>query len=187
MASSSLRPQPGELWVNLACGSDYRPGWANLDIAAFPQYPPPDIFWDARTHKLPFETSSVDGVVGGYLLCHMGHMLHHGPLMDEIHRVLKPGGWLQIGDIDMEKVFPRWLADPTSVNLSELIWGEQGHHEGRPELDEIEATDHHCAGYTEASLRKLFADRGFGELTRVTLHDPTANWYELTLEGRAIK
>lgn len=119
----------------------------------------------------------------GYLLEHMGHILHHRPLLEDIYRAMVPGAKIQIGGIDYEKVFPRWLADPSSVPICELIWGEQGHHEGRPELDAIEATDHHCAGYTEASLRELLSEIGFRNITRVTLHNPVVNWYELTLEA----
>jgi ubiquinone/menaquinone biosynthesis C-methylase UbiE len=173
-------------YLNLAAGSDYKEGWLNLDIAPFPGYPPPDVLWDARSHKLPFLDSTIDGVVAGYLLIHMGHMLHHGPLLDEIHRVLKPGGVLQVGEVDMALVMPRWLADPSSVALSELIWGEQGHHEGRPELDCIQDTDHHCAGYTEATLRALLEQHGFGEIQRVKLHAPEV-WMELTLNATAVK
>lgn len=171
------------LRLNLCCGSDYRPGWSNLDIVPFPGYPPPDIIWDARKHKLPFEDNSADEAVAGYMLSHIGHCLHHPPLMAEIFRVLKPGGSLLIDDIDMAEAMTRWLANPRDLALTELIWGEQGHHEGRPELDEIEATDHHCAGYTEATLRLLFAEAGFVGMERVQLHDPVANWYCLAVRG----
>ena len=63
------------LRVNLCCGSDYRPGWANLDIADFPGYPKPDIYWDARKHEIPFPDDSADEVVAGYMLAHIGRIL----------------------------------------------------------------------------------------------------------------
>lgn len=173
------------LKLNLCSGSDYRPGWQNLDIEAdgMPGYPPPDVIWDARKHTIPFPDESADEVVAGYMLAHIGHCLHHEPLLREVHRVLCPGGTLLIDDIDMELVMPRWLADPDNVALSELIWGEQGHHEGRPELEAIEATDHHCAGYTEASLRRLLERVGFVDIERVWIHDREANWYSLCLRS----
>jgi len=75
--------------LNLGCGSDYRQGYVNVDrvpgIA--------DIVHNLDRFPYPWPDDSVDEVL-------MQHVLEHvkdiRKIMDQLWRILKPGGWLII-------------------------------------------------------------------------------------------
>lgn len=164
--------------LNLASGTDIKdPPWVNLDIVA--KWPSArrgaDIIWDARKDRIPFDDESVDEVYAGYLFLHIPRV-HHHPVRDEVYRVLKKDGVLVVGEVDMEKVMERWLRDPWSGQLNDLIWGEQGqfHGQGFTEYDT------HVQGFTEGTLRSFLKAGKFRLVDRISIHHPDV-WYELTL------
>ena len=168
--------------LNLASGTDLRPSpWVNLDIV--PRWPVTsrgcDIIWDARKDRLPFDDSSADGAYAGYLFLHLAPH-HHARVLADIRRVLKPGALLQVGEVEMDKVVQRWIAEPTDKRCAELIWGEQGDVHGSDLAD----FDKHCHGFTEGTLRDFLTRGGFGPVERVSIHPGV--WYELTLNTRKI-
>lgn len=166
------------LRLNLASGTDIRDGWVNLDAVAWPMARrAPDVIWEAH-QPIPYADNSVDDVYAGYLFLHVEPSRHDGLLAD-IRRVLKPGGSLVVGEVDMAKLLPRWLESPSDKYLSGLVWGEQGDVHG----SELAAWDTHNQGFTEASLRAFLSRGGFREATRIQVHD-AAVWYELTLATR---
>ena len=185
------------IWLNLACGTDVRdPPWVNLDVVE--KWPLArkacDVIWDARTDGLPYPDGSVDGIYAGYLLLHLGPQ-HHERVLRDMHRVLRRGGGLLIGEVDMPEVMRRWLAEPQDLYLSGLIWGEQGNlppcdscftRGSQCESCRAQAAladfDKHCQGFSEASLRRLLLRAGFdGRTERTKIHGPGV-WYELTLQ-----
>lgn len=161
------------LRLNLACGTDIRDGWFNLDIV--PQWPTArrgcDIIWDARKDQIPFEDNSVDEIYAGYLLLHLAP-IYHSPVLAEIHRVLSPMGRLVVGEVDMDIVMRLYLDRPSDKRYSELIWGEQA--------QEFSEFDKHCHGFTQATLEKLLAQSGFREFQRIRVHCAEV-FYELTI------
>lgn len=163
------------LKLNLACGSDYRPGWKNLDVVDWPGYTPADVRWDARTDAIPFPDGSATEVYAGYLLLHLNPK-YHARVLSEIRRVLAPYGLCVFGEVDMAKVMARWLADPFDKSASELIWGEQGDVHGVDLAD----YDKHCWGFTEEKLRRTLTEAGFTSLRRISVHHADV-WYELTI------
>lgn len=177
------RVQP--LRLNLACGTDIRDGWVNLDVVE--KWPLArrgcDVKWDARSQAIPFPDGSASEVYAGYLLLHLAPH-HHDRVMRDIRRVLRPGGRLVVGEVDMALVMRRWLADPRDPRLAELIWGEQGELPGGAvdEQRRLAEFDKHCHGYTEETLRALLAEHDFHDVRRVTLH-AAGVWYELSLEA----
>jgi SAM-dependent methyltransferase len=92
------------LKLNLGCGRNIMPGWVNVDRVALPGV---DVVadleafesTDARTGKralfmyLPFESNSVDEFLLSHVLEHITHTL---PLMQELHRIAKPGAKMVI-------------------------------------------------------------------------------------------
>ncbi len=74
--------------LNVGCGRNILPDWINLDCAALSGV---DVVYDLErcaTDPLPLEEESVDE----FLLSHVIEHLHHTlPLMQELHRVAKPG------------------------------------------------------------------------------------------------
>lgn len=170
------------LLLNLASGTDLRDGWVNLDIV--PRWPNTargcDVIWDARKDRLPFNDNSVDGIYAGYLFLHLAPH-HHARVLADVRRVLKPGADLQVGEVEMDKVMQRWIADPTDKRLAELVWGEQGDVHG----SDLAEFDKHCHGYSEATLRAFLEHGGFSVLSRDRIHSPDV-WYELTLSARKV-
>ena len=167
------------LRLNLASGTDIKDGWQNLDIV--PRWPLAtrgcDVVWDARKDALPYADGTVSEVYAGYLFLHVPPR-HHQRLIADIYRVLRSGGVLVVGEVDMAKVMPRWLDDPGSKNLSELIWGEGGDVHGA----EFEDFDRHVWGWTESKLRRFLEQAGFRSISRTSIH-AAGVWYELTLVG----
>jgi ubiquinone/menaquinone biosynthesis C-methylase UbiE len=165
--------------LNLASGTDLRPPpWVNLDIV--PRWPLTtrgcDVIWDARRDSIPFVDNFVDEVYAGYLFLHLAPH-HHARVLADIRRVLKPGGRLVVGEVDMDQVLRRWLVDPTDRRCAELIWGEQGDVHGA----QFAEFDKHCHGYTEGALTAFLASGGFPGCRRIRVHSAEV-WYELTLE-----
>jgi SAM-dependent methyltransferase len=75
--------------VNLGCGTDIRDGWVNIDRHDAPGV----IQYDISRLPLPFESGVVDEILAS-------HVLEHLPcwedLMPELHRILRPGGILEV-------------------------------------------------------------------------------------------
>lgn len=180
--------------LNLACGTDVKPGWANLDIVKqWPNSPRPcDIIWDARKDKIPFDDGSAEQIYMGYTFLHLAPK-YHDPLMQDVVRVLAPGGELIVGEVDMDVVFRRYLDDPLDGRLCELIWGEQGNwvNDNASDLygqqipdgssDYLAEFDKHCQGFTEYTLRLFLVKYGFVNLSRIRIHNADV-FYELTIK-----
>lgn len=75
--------------LNLGCGNDIRDGWVNLDRARLPGV---NIVHDLTRGSLPFDDDTFDVVLAKDVLEHLEYI----PLLREIHRILKPGGRLDI-------------------------------------------------------------------------------------------
>src|SRR5262249_50029342 len=106
---SATRVTTLPLRLNLACGTDIRDGWVNLDVVK--KWPLArrgcDILWDARTDKIPYPDGSAEEVYAGYLLLHLAPH-HHLRVLEDVWRVLRPGGRLVVGEVDMREVMRRW-------------------------------------------------------------------------------
>jgi len=76
--------------LNIGCGSDVRVGWTNLDRV---QLVGVDVVADIDTEPLPFDDGSFDFVLAKDVLEHCSHPLQ---VIEEIHRVLTPGGVLHL-------------------------------------------------------------------------------------------
>lgn len=76
--------------LNMGCGSDIRVGWINLDKVPLVGV---DVVVDIETEPLPFDDNSFDLVLAKDVLEHCSHPLQ---VIDEIQRVLAPGGSLRL-------------------------------------------------------------------------------------------
>ena len=79
--------------LNVGCGRDIRPGWINLDSADLPGV---DVRADldmCATVPLPLATDSIDEFVLSHVIEHVHATL---PLMQELHRIAKPGATMTI-------------------------------------------------------------------------------------------
>ncbi len=175
---TSARPRR----LNLASGTDLRPaedGWVNMDICKrwLANSRDCDRVWDARSNKIPDWDGTVDEIVAGYLLLHVPYE-HHEPLVAEMFRVLKPGGRLELGEVDMPLAMQRWMANPYDQSARDMVWGEQGSVHGA----EFEKYAKHCAGHSAATLRALLGKHGFVRVRRFKQHSEDV-WYELSMEA----
>lgn len=94
---------PDALRLNLACGKDIRPraeGWTNMDVVALPGV---DVVQSATNLPWPFPDDRFGHVLVSHYLEHVPHDLHNGrhtdgflQVLEEIHRVLRPGGTLEV-------------------------------------------------------------------------------------------
>ena len=76
--------------IDIGCGSKKTPGAIGVDCARLPGV---DVVADLEKEKLPFKDNSVDEAHAyGFL----EHVVNFVPLMEEIWRVLKPGGQMHI-------------------------------------------------------------------------------------------
>jgi SAM-dependent methyltransferase len=75
--------------LNLGCGTDIREGWINLDIAGLDGV---DVVHDINVLPLPFKSEEFDLILCKDILEHFEYI----PLLKELHRILKPGGVIEI-------------------------------------------------------------------------------------------
>lgn len=75
--------------LNLACGRIPLDGWINLDNKDLPGV---DIVYDIEQLPLPFEDGRMDEILCYDILEHLDYI----PLLQDLHRILKPGGMITI-------------------------------------------------------------------------------------------
>ena len=83
-----LAPFLGEKKLNLGCALNHEEGFTNLDGNREVN---PDVVHDLESVPLPFEDGSFDTVLGSHVFEHIRNFV---PLVGDIYRVLKPGGYL---------------------------------------------------------------------------------------------
>lgn len=118
---------------------EWHPDYPDPAEAAFPHYPDLSFTRWAEPVKLPYDDASFDTVVGCGVLEHV-----HEPeeSLDELHRILKPGGRLFIAKL------------PNRRSYLELIARRSGqiYYHGELENDTI---------YTKSSAREIVERHGF--------------------------
>jgi predicted SAM-dependent methyltransferase len=96
--------QSRDLQLHIGCGGHHLQGWINID-----NYPAPlaiDLNWG-----LPFVAGSVRFVYLAHLLEHLFYPKQTHWLLDEIHRVLAPGGIVRIVVPDIEQCLRAYVDD----------------------------------------------------------------------------
>jgi ubiquinone/menaquinone biosynthesis C-methylase UbiE len=81
------------LKLNVGCGRNVLAGWTHVDSAKLPGV---DVVADLEAmsaHPLPFADDSVDEFLLSHVLEHIRHAL---PLMQELHRIARPGAVMTI-------------------------------------------------------------------------------------------
>lgn len=84
-----MNTQDSPVIINLGCGNKKQQGEIGVDIIATPEV---DIVTDLNQYPLPFEDNSVDIVRSSHVFEHIDDLI---ALMEDIHRMLKPGGLLE--------------------------------------------------------------------------------------------
>ncbi len=94
--------------LDLGCGADKRHGYTGIDAC---HYPSVDVVRDIDRHGLPFDDDSVDDVYAHHFLEHCHHLVF---VMNEIHRVLRPGSRL-VAVVPIVEVGTGAFRDPSHV------------------------------------------------------------------------
>lgn len=108
--------------LNVGCGPDIRPakdGWVNMDIAPLPGV---DVVHDIMQFPWPFADGTFDLVFLSHVMEHVPHTNPRHPgkdafllMMEEFHRVLRPGGRVEI--LSPHPDSPDVWADPTHTRI----------------------------------------------------------------------
>ena len=111
--------------VHLGCGNDVKEGYVNLDINDGNIAKDDVVHCDLEEGRLPFNNNSCCEVLAVHLFEHIRNFI---PLMNEIHRVLRPGGFLrmEVPVYPYEEAFqdPTHVRYFTSQTLKYFVGGE---------------------------------------------------------------
>ncbi len=91
--------------INLGCGTKKQEGEIGVDIIPTPQV---DVVTDLNHYPLPFADNSVDIVRSSHVFEHIDDLI---ALMEDIHRMLKPGGLLEFTVPHVSNI--EFFRDPT--------------------------------------------------------------------------
>jgi SAM-dependent methyltransferase len=158
-----------ELSIHIGCGGHHLPGWINLD-----NYPAPlaiNLAWG-----LPLPPGSARHVFVSHLLEHLFYPAQSHRLLDEIRRVLQPGGIVRIVVPDIEQClnayvnndvtfftdrrkYWTWLPEDLTQLESFLTYAGVG---PTPEY----LFENHKFGYDFATLKRCLERTGFVNIRR---------------------
>ena len=164
------------LKLNLACGLDYRDGYVNADL-----YPLPNAKVDAvfDVSSIPYADNTVDEIIASHIIEHFD-VYESRKILQEWHRVLKPGGKLIVET-------PDFLAscDACVKASNETRWSMGGHFFATPWIP----GQTHKFLFTEQWLCEYLIREGFSSVTRVPPISKyaTAETAQLFLNMEAIK
>ena len=140
----------GDLSLHLGSGIHRLPGWVNVDLYGMQ----PDLHWDLR-RPLPFPDSSARAVF-------LEHVLEHFTLADvldileECHRVLKPGGVIRVGVPDFGRYLHSYADDGAFIERL---------RPGRPTpllaVAEVALMHGHRSVWDGPTLEKVLSEAGF--------------------------
>ena len=111
--------------LNLGSGASAFPGWVNIDVMrgrnglTLP--------YDIR-RTLPFQNEQIARIFAEHVVEHLDFKEDVPRLLDEFHRILKPGGWVRIIVPDAE----RWL--DAYVTRDPAKWAALGFDELPPDM-----------------------------------------------------
>lgn len=150
--------------LNLGVGNHPLHGYKNLDLFYYPgtaeMHPdwgkPEDYDWEKGnfTDLSKFEDNSVDEVI---IVHALEHTYWDGAIrtLNEIYRVLKPSGFVEVEVPDLDAVFDRKFDNKTMIGLVYGGWN-----------DNTILLGHHC-GFNRETLRQLMTETGFKDIWEI--------------------
>lgn len=87
--------------MNLGCANDIKEGWINTDSVYRPEFHDIVEIWDAR-HSIYWNYTDFDFILINHVLCTMPYN-DVRLVLKNVYEMLKPGGTVQIVDMDMIK------------------------------------------------------------------------------------
>ena len=142
--------------LNLGCGLDKRKStseeeWVNVDVRPEVE---PDVIWDMEDTPYPFKDGEFDLVLLKDALEHVSWR-KIDDVIEEVKRILKPGGRLIIQCPDLEAIATKVILDTKLGSdykaVSYWVYGSGDY--GPPSF--------HRAGFTMKAMRRLLKAHGF--------------------------
>jgi predicted SAM-dependent methyltransferase len=116
-------PSGGGIKLNLGCGTDYKPGWVNVDNNSDRNITQLDLNWDLA-NPLPYGAGTVDFIFNEHLIEHLSVEQARATIADCL-RVLRPGGVLRIAMPDLAMAVEKYLHLPIDQDESLRTFGLQ--------------------------------------------------------------
>ena len=159
--------------LNYGCGPHYREGWLNVDVS-------PTVKTDAviaGTVPLPFSAAAFDRAYLGPVLEHV-RWEECVPLLEEIRRVVRPGGVVCCVGPDLFKAVHRAVASGGADADMRHVWecGEWQEFDGEPGRD-------HRWACSEKRLVMLLERAGFRDVRAVPVAELAESWPVVGLDG----
>jgi predicted SAM-dependent methyltransferase len=158
-----------ELKLHIGCGKGLLAGWINIDVSPAPLSL--NVQWG-----LPFPDASVRHIFVSHLLEHLFFPKDVKPFLEEIHRVLAPGGIVRVVVPDIEQCIEAYVNNDSSFFGSRReTWTWWPENPTRLEdflayagagAEPAYLFESHKYGYDFETLSRSLADAGFVGVTR---------------------
>ncbi len=151
------------MWLNIGCGPFPAPApWVNTDVASNGATTPDVLV--THDDPFPFENDSAQRI-------YLGHVLEHvpwpkvGEFMDEVRRVLRPGGEVCVVGPDVFRTIERWH-DGTETWEAITLQVEDDHdYQAWARGETPWEGMRHCWNAYEARIVRLLERHGFADVT----------------------
>jgi SAM-dependent methyltransferase len=144
--------------LNWGCGGNARRGWINSDRTAGPGV---DLVADIR-EALPIESGTIDYAVGVNTLQELTYP-ELGPALEELLRVLRPGGTLRLAVPDLDAAIRAYTKGKDD---GLLVARDRVRSRGGRFIAHLLEFGHARTLFTLDFLEELLADAGFVDVTR---------------------
>jgi len=158
--------------LNLGCGTNKISGCINIDVEKSCN---PDLIVDFLNEKLPFDAGSVSTVYLFHTIEHIQKRKHRN-LLDEIHRVLKPGGVFFVAFPEFKKCYKNWEVDKG---------GQKHFWEATMFGRQLYPSDHHVCIMDSIDFRQVLLESGFDSFQ--VSAEPEPNEFNMVIQCKKAK
>lgn len=157
--------------LNWGSGGNVRDGWINADRTGGPNV---DLVGDIR-EGLPIESATIDYAVSVHALQELGYS-ELGPALEELRRVLRPGGTLRLVLPDLDAAIRAYLEHDEEHFLVDR---DKIRSQGGRFISHILWHGHSRTLFTFDSIEELLIDAGFVDVTACRYGETSTRFAEI--------